>query len=213
MQETWQLLFNSVCTFTLQLVKQWLFTQAHSVNSSQFGNLTLIFKCWVIGERTLTTFSQALVRQTRLGFEPQPFMYKASTLQTDVVVLFLKRFKFLLNFSNFLCFIVCMLKLWLWFIFRMNYATPVTRTSTPNRTPSVFVRAEKSPSSNSLISPSKGLQQKVSSNLQNIFNINLNKRASFATSEHSSDGSGGSNRNSLEHPIELSEQACNLSFV
>ncbi|KAJ8317295.1 hypothetical protein KUTeg_005199 [Tegillarca granosa] len=75
----------------------------------------------------------------------------------------------------------------------MNYATPVTRTSTPNRTPSVFVRAEKTQSSNSLVSPSKGLQQKVSSNLQNIFNINLNKRASFATSEHSSDGSGGNN--------------------
>ncbi|XP_052098499.1 dedicator of cytokinesis protein 1-like isoform X2 [Mytilus californianus] len=70
-----------------------------------------------------------------------------------------------------------------------NYATPVIRTPA-SRTPSVFVKADRSNS----ISPNKGA--KVS---------NLFKRTSFAASDQSSEG-GSSNRNSLEQPIELTEQ-------
>ncbi|VDI17266.1 small subunit ribosomal protein S24 [Mytilus galloprovincialis] len=72
---------------------------------------------------------------------------------------------------------------------RSNYATPVIRTPA-TRTPSVFVKADRSNS----ISPNKGA--KVS---------NLFKRTSFAASDQSSEG-GSSNRNSLEQPIELTEQ-------
>lgn len=78
-------------------------------------------------------------------------------------------------------------------VFRSNYATPVIRTPA-TRTPSVFVKADRSNS----ISPNKGA--KVS---------NLFKRTSFAASDQSSEG-GSSNRNSLEQPIELTEQACTL---
>lgn len=73
--------------------------------------------------------------------------------------------------------------------YRSNYATPVTRATTANRTPSVFVKSDRSNS----ISPNKAV--KVS---------NLFKRTSFAASDESS-GGGSSNRNSLEQPIELTE--------
>lgn len=83
------------------------------------------------------------------------------------------------------------------FHFRSNYATPVTVRTPANRTPSVFVRADRSNS----ISPVKPVK------VGNLF-----KRTSFAASDQSSEG-GSSNRNSLEQPIELTEQACNFCLV
>lgn len=73
-----------------------------------------------------------------------------------------------------------------------NYATPVTtRISTANpRVPSVFVRSDRVNS----ISPNKAVK------VGNLF-----KRSSVAASDQSSEG-GSSNRNSLEAPIELTEQ-------
>ena len=82
---------------------------------------------------------------------------------------------------------------------RSNYATPVTtRISTANpRVPSVFVRSDRVNS----ISPNKAVK------VGNLF-----KRTSMAASDQSSEG-GSSNRNSLEAPIELTEQACTFCFV
>ena len=74
----------------------------------------------------------------------------------------------------------------------------MTRTSTANtRVPSVFVKSDRVNS----ISPNKAVK------VGNLF-----KRSSIAASDQSSEG-GSSNRNSLEAPIELTEQACTFCFV
>lgn len=76
--------------------------------------------------------------------------------------------------------------------------SPSLKTSHSTRAPSVYIKPDKS-------APTTPIRPNT------ISRMNPFKRTSVAslanTSDHSSEG-GGSNRNSLEAPIELSEQAC-----
>ena len=84
------------------------------------------------------------------------------------------------------------------------YATPANAVNTPgkssNRSQSVWVRADKGDK----LTPTKGAQSKV--------NRKVLKRASQISTASSSD-SPDSNRNSVENPIELNEQACIVVLV
>ncbi|XP_060597563.1 uncharacterized protein LOC132751427 [Ruditapes philippinarum] len=73
--------------------------------------------------------------------------------------------------------------------------SPSPNKPTYTRVQSVWVKADKGDRS----TPMKGLQTKVNKKL-------TNKRASQVSNASSSDSPDSSNRNSLEHPIELNEQ-------
>ncbi|XP_060585551.1 dedicator of cytokinesis protein 1-like isoform X2 [Ruditapes philippinarum] len=73
--------------------------------------------------------------------------------------------------------------------------SPSPNKATYTRVQSVWVKADKGDKS----TPMKGLQTKVNKKL-------TNKRASQVSNASSSDSPDSSNRNSLEHPIELNEQ-------